>query len=189
MRNLSLSVLASSFSPVLFRSSCFPPPLWSLVPFSCVSVLPSSPQPSWAAPVSDSNVSRGRGGLSLLIHAVYPGLVSLPNNSQRWHRNGLAGSCPLQTAHGPTDNHTNKRSHTERPNPQSLAGGHENTAADHSFLPDRRKATVEKYGPGIHCLAPGSQTDFDLLTLWLSMVQSCTTMSSPGTSFLTDLPS
>ena len=93
------SVLASSFSPILFCSSYFPP---SLSFHPCLPPLfPYPPfHPLLAFSLSDSNVSwRREACLSLLIHAVYPGLVNLSNNSWRWHRDGLAGNCRLWAAH------------------------------------------------------------------------------------------
>ena len=78
-------------------------PSLSLSPLSSLSPAPSllrSLQPLLATSLSDSNVSgRREACLSLLIHAVYPGLVNLSNNSRTWHRDGLAGNRRLRAAH------------------------------------------------------------------------------------------
>ena len=57
-----------------------------------------------------------------------------------WHVTADFGQLTTQK-----DNHTNKRSNTERPNPQSLKEGHKKAAAKGPFLLNRQKATMEKY--------------------------------------------
>lgn len=108
MVTLSLSVLDSTSSPILFCSSLSLPlsPLSSILhPFS-----PSLPLTPLAPSLSDSNVSRRREAcLSLLIHAVYPGLVNLlithgDGTVMGWQ--AIASFGQLMTR---GDNHTNKR--------------------------------------------------------------------------------
>lgn len=104
-----LSTLSTSNRKALPRPpSLLPPSLQSSsvhhsILLSILSSLPPTPSllptPSGIL-LSDSNVSRRREAcLSVLIHAVYPGLISLSNNSWRWHCDGLAGNCRLWAAH------------------------------------------------------------------------------------------
>lgn len=59
-----------------------------------------------------------------------------------WHATADFGQLSTQKG-----NHTNKRSNTETPIPQSLKEGHKKAAAKGPFLPKRQKATMEKYRP------------------------------------------
>lgn len=100
LRRNSLSPFAPLFSnPPLFIFS-FLSQLLSifLLPLLSPSLLPLL-QTLLASSLSDSNVSKGGRPVSLLIHAVYPGLINLLNNSQRCHCDGLAGNCQLGEAH------------------------------------------------------------------------------------------
>lgn len=106
------TLLASIGNALPHPLSLLPPPLQSSfvhptsLLLSLLSSLPPTPSPLpsfhplLAFSLSDGNVSRRREAcLSLLIHAVYPGLVNLSNNSWRWHCDGLAGNCRLWAAH------------------------------------------------------------------------------------------
>ena len=129
--NLFLSVLASSFSPSLSCLPCFPPPL---SPLSSLPPAPFSLQPLLASSLSDSNVSKGREAcLSLLIHAVDPGLVNLSNNSRTWHRWWAGRQLPALGSSGLKKIIILIRGWTQTLKPQSPEQGHQEVAEQASF--------------------------------------------------------